>query len=195
MYAANAAARHSGRFGRRAAERAAEERSSDHGRLTSAVASRWGTAPTPGADRNRWAQQAADLATDDHPSVLDAGRDKAGAVDRLALIDGDQENVRADSRRQFLGNRRAADIRRRTAQLRARAQGAEQLLCELDALPPADAARALRAMSEPPEPVTQAVRTLETSAGVGRETQTRSAPGSRELSRLAEQAHRQSPSI
>ena len=195
MYAANAAARHSGRFGRRAAERAAEERSSDHGRLTSAVASRWGTAPTPGADRTRWAQHAADLATDDHPSVLDAGRDKAGAVDRLALIDGNQENVRADSRRQLLGNRRAADIRRRTAQLRARAQGAEQLLCELDALPPADAARALRAMSEPPEPARQAVRTLETSAGVGRETQTRSAPGSRELSRLAEQAHGQSPSL
>ena len=72
---------------------------------------------------------------------------------------------------------------RRAAQLRARAQGAEQLLCELDALPPADAARALRAMSEPPQPVAQAVRTLETSAGVGRETQTRSAPGSRELSK------------
>lgn len=195
MYTANAAAHHSGRFGRRAAERAAEERSSDHGRLTSAVASRWGTAPTPGADRTRWAQHAADLATDRHPSVLDAGRDKAGAVDRLALIDGNQENVRADSRRQLLGDGRAADIRRRTAQLRARAQGAEQLLCELDALPPADAARALRAMSKPPEPVTQAVRTLETSAGVVRETQTRSAPGSRELSRLAEQAHGQSPSL
>ena len=195
MYAANAAARHSGRFGRRAAERAAEERSSDHGRLTAAVASRWGTAPTPGADRTRWAQHAADLATDHHPSVLDAGRDKADAVDRLALIDGNQENVRADSRRKLLGNRRAADIRRRTAQLRARAQGAEQLLCELDALPLADAARALRAMSEPPEPVTQAVRILETSAGVGRETQTRSAPGRRELSRLAEQAHGQSPSL
>ena len=121
---------------RRAAERAAEERSSDHDRLTSAVASRWGTAPSPGADRTRWAQHAADLATHNHPSVLNDGRDKAGAVDRLALIDSNQENVRADSRRQLLGNCRAADMRRRTAQLRAGAQGAEQLLRELDTLPP-----------------------------------------------------------
>lgn len=194
MYAANAAARHSGRFGRRAAERAAEERSSDHDRLTSAVASRWGTAPSPGADRTRWAQHAADLATDDHPSVLDAGRDKAGAVDRLALIDGNQENVRADSRRQLLGNRRAADIRRRAAQLRARAKDAEQLLRELDTLAPSDAARALRAMSEPPLPA-EAVRTLETSAGASRETQTRSASGSTEMQRLSERAHGQIPSL
>jgi hypothetical protein len=194
MYVANAAARHSGRLGRRAAERAAEERSSDHDRLTSAVASRWGTAPTPGADRTRWAQHAADLATDDHPSVLDAGRDKAGAVDRLALIDSNQENARADSRRQLLGNRRAADIRRRTAQLRARAQGAEQLLCELDALAPADAARELRAMSEPPTPA-EAVHTLETSAVVSMETAACSAPGSSELRRLSEQVHGHTPSL
>lgn len=194
MYAANAAARHSGRFGRRAAERAAELSSSDLDRLTSTVATRWGTAPTPGADRTRWAQHAAALVTDDHPSVLDACRDKAGAVDRLALIDSNQENVRADNRRQLLGNRRAADIRRGTARLRARAQGAEQLLCELDALPPADAARALRAMSEPPMPP-EAVRPLATPAGASKQTQTRSAPGSRELLRLSEQAHGQGPSL
>ena len=194
MYAANAAIRHSGRFGRRAAERTAEERSSDHDRLTSAVAARWGTAPIPGADRTRWAKHAADLATDDHPSVLDASRDKAGAVDRLMLIDSNQDNVRADSLRQFLGNRRAADVRRRTAQLRSRAQVAEQLLCELDALPPSDAARALRALSEPPVPA-QTVRTLKTSAGVSTETAACSAPGSSELRRLSEQAHGHSPSL
>jgi hypothetical protein len=195
MYAANAAVRDSGRFGRRGAERAADERSSDHDRLTSAVAARWGTAPTPGADRTRWAEHAADLATDDHPSVIDAGRDKAGAVDRLALIDGNQENVRADSHRQLFGNRRAADIRRCATQLRARAQRAEQLLCELDAaLPPSDAARALRAMSEPPVPA-ETVHTLETSAGVGTEAQTCSSPGSRDMQRLSEQAHGQRPSL
>lgn len=194
MYAANQAARQSGRFGRRAAEDAAQQRSNDHDRLTSAVAARWGTAPAPGADRTRWAQHAADLATDDHPSVLDAGRDKAGAVARLAQIDGNQENVRADSRRQLLGNRRAADIRRRTAQLRARAQDAEQLLRELDTLAPPDAARALRALSEPPAPA-ETVHTLKTSADVGMETQTCSAPDSSELRRLSEQAHGHSPSL
>lgn len=195
MYAANEAVRRSRGFGRRAAEDAAQQRSNAHDGLTAAVAARWGTAPAPGADRTRWAQHAADLATDDHPSVLDAGRDRAGAVDRLALLDGNQDNVRADSHRQLLGNRRAADVRRRTAQLRARAQAAEQLLGELDALPPADAARALRAMSEPPEPAAQAVRTLETSAGVSMEAQACSAPGSSELRRLPEQAPGQSPSL
>lgn len=188
MYAANAAARRSGRLGRRAAEHAAQQRSKDYDGLASAVAARWGTAPAPGADRTRWAQHAADLATDDHPSVLDADRDKAGAVNGLALIDSNHENVQADRRRQLLGNRRAADIRRLTARLRARAQGAEQLVCELDALPPADAARALRALREPPAPA-ETVRTPKTSAGVSVETQTPSASGSREQRRPTEQAH------
>lgn len=188
MYAANAAARRSGRFGRRAAEHAAQLCSNDLDELTCAVASHWGTAPIPGANHTRWAQHAADLATDDHPSVLDARRDKAGAVDRLALIDRNQENERADSRRQLLGNRRTADVRRRTAQLRGRAQATEQLLCELDTLPPADAARALRALGEPPAPA-ETVHTPKTSAGVSMETQTCPAPGSSELRRHTEQAH------
>jgi hypothetical protein len=194
MYAANEAVRRSGRLGRRAAERAAQQRSNDHDRLAAAVAARWGTAPAPGADRTRWAQHAANLATNDHPSVLDAGRDKAGAVDRLALIDSNHDGVRADSRRQLLGNRRAADVRRRTSQLRGRVLATEQLLRELDTLPPSDAARTLRAISEPPVPA-GTVPTLKTSAGVRMETQTCSAPGNSELRRLAEQVHRHGPSL
>jgi hypothetical protein len=186
MYAANAAARRAGRLGRRAAEHAAQQCSNDLDGLTSAVATRWGSAPTPGADRTRWAQHAADLATDVHPGVLEAGRDKAGAVDRLALLDRNQENERADIRRQILGNRRTADARRRAPQLRARAQATEQLLRELDTLPPSDAARALRALSEPPAPA-ETGRPSATSAGVGRAS--RSAPGRGELRRPTEQAH------
>ncbi|MEX0428035.1 MobF family relaxase [Nocardioides sp. DS6] len=194
MYAANAAARNSGRFGRRAAERAAEQRSSDLDSLTAAVAARWGTASTPGADRTRWAQHAADLATNDHPSVLEACRDMASAVDRLALIDSNHENVRADTRRHLLGNRRASDVRRRTVQLRARVQDAKHLLRKLDTLPPADAARALRTMSEPPVPG-GAVRALGTSPAARKGTQSCSAPGSGEPRRLSGQAHEQSLSL
>lgn len=187
MYAANADARRAGRFGRRTAEHAAQQCSNDLDGLTSAVASRWGTAPNPGANRTRWAQHAADLATDVHPGVLEAGRDKAGAVDRLALIDRNQENERADRCRQLLGNRRVVDVRRRARQLRARAQATEQLLRELDTLPPSHAARALRDLSEPPEPA-ETVHTPTTSTGVGRVS--RSAPGSGELRRPTEQARR-----
>lgn len=110
------------------------------------------------------------------------------------MIDSDQANARAASRRQVLGNHRPSDIQRRTAQLRAGVRDAEQLLLQVDTMPPPDAARALRAKQEPAAPV-EAARTAKTSATVTKSMHTHPVPGGTELWKPSEQVHGQSPSL